>query len=165
MRGKVEMDQGNEKLKQKKEHKSSFCLTVFHRSKACVIVTSTVTCSLNMYTFVFYECICACVRKCSCALWSCIFMGALTHTHILCGQGKTLRAQLPLQYSPDSSPFFIGFLLLSFSLPGFLRIPWFSLGHSLAAAGYSKGLFLLPSLSLNQPLTPLTLSLPSTCTT
>lgn len=99
---------------------------------------------------------CVCVHRSSSALLhGHVSLWVHPHTHILCGQGKTLRAQLPLQYPADSSPFFIAFLLLflSFSLPRLLRIPRFSLGDSLAAAGYHKRVFFLPSLSLNQPLT------------
>lgn len=93
---KVEMDQGNEKTK------ASFS------SKSCINVTSGRVCRLarvacrNEYVYVGTQLQLPHSRV---SLW------VHSHTQILCGQGKTLRAQLPLHYSPDSSPFFIAFSL------------------------------------------------------
>lgn len=109
----------------------------------------------------FWICLwCSC--RCSCAmLHNLVSLWVHSHKPILCGQGKTLKARFSLQYSPDSSPFFIPFVPLSlslcasFSLPSLLRIPQFSLGDSLAAGGYSECFFFLHTSLINLSPSPI----------
>lgn len=56
----------------------------------CYICVWT-ACTVNVYALIWMH-MCMCVQLCfaSQSLW------VRSHTHILCGQGKTLRAQLPL---------------------------------------------------------------------
>lgn len=104
----------------------------------------------------FWICLwCSC--RCSCAmLHSLVSLWVHSHKPILCGQGKTLKARFSLQYSPDSSPFFIPFVPLSLSLcllsPFALKDPSVLIRRFLGSR-WIQWVFLLPSHFLNQSFT------------
>lgn len=105
----------------------------------------------------FWICLwCSC--RCSCAmLHNLVSLWVHLHKPILCGQGKTLKAQFSLQYSPDSSPFFIPFVPLSLSLclllsPFALKDPSVLIRRFLGSR-WIQWVFLLPSHFLNQSFT------------
>lgn len=113
-----------ERFKQKKEgtHVLFLLHWVAYKWTTCYCYICAYVCRLA-YTVEVHARACnnqICACGCTDAAVVCfmvVYLYGCTHTHLFSVvRAKHLRAQLPPQYSPDSSPFFIAFLLLSPSL-------------------------------------------------